>query len=128
MSGQTPALRGVAPDTATLRFFPMLGDSMEPRIRSRDLVAVLPIDHIGSDNLYVLEILGQPTVARVTRTGEGFHASYDNPRYLGGTYTHEQMDAAVIGVVIGVFGWVNDPRDFAKAGRPIDGSAGSAAP
>ena len=79
MSAQTPALRGAAPDTKSLRFFPMVGDSMEPRIRPRDLVAVLPFDHVGSDNLYVLEVLGQPTVVRVTRTGDGFHAAYDNP-------------------------------------------------
>jgi phage repressor protein C with HTH and peptisase S24 domain len=117
-------LRSHAPDTTALRFFPMRGDSMEPRIRSRDLVAVLPIDRVGSDNLYVLEILGQPTVLRVSRTNDGFRAGPDNPRYSSGTYTREQIDAMVLGVVIGVFAWVNDPSDY-LAGRAIDGRAAS---
>ena len=108
MSAHPPALRPPAPDMKGVRWLPMVGDSMEPRIRSRDLVAVLPIDRVGHNGLYVIDQgLGAPAVVRLSQTNEGWHVGYDNPRCLGGPCTRERVDAMVVGIVIGVFAWTN---------------------
>jgi phage repressor protein C with HTH and peptisase S24 domain len=88
----------------------MVGDSMELTISAGDLVVARPTDRVIGDKLYVVERLGQPEVVRVSRTASGFSVFYDNPRYSATPYTREQLDAEVIGEVVGVLHWYECPQ------------------
>lgn len=82
------------------RFFPMVGDSMEPALRSGDLLAVVPADRYDGEGLYVLDLGFGPSIWRCSHVAYSdphlIECRYDNPAYQKHVLPMTKFDDAVL--------------------------------
>ena len=115
--------------SAIPRFVPMAGDSMEPTLRTGDLVAVLPGATWRGDGLYVLCEADTPLIVRASSDFRGgVTVAYDNKRYSSWTLTRGQFTASMLGVVFAICRIVDravmeDAGVLASWAPQIDGAA-----
>lgn len=83
-----------------VRFMPVQGDHMAPALRPQDYVAVMPTCRWHYDSLYVLEVLGEPTVYRCQHVGAGrIQITTDREPEAAQVLTIERFQERVLGIV-----------------------------
>ncbi|MEC4591606.1 S24 family peptidase [Nitrospirillum amazonense] len=95
----------IATAVAAPRFMPVEGDSMEPTLRSGDLVAVVPVTAWHGEGVYALEML--PGCLELFRCAPDYRGGLvlnrDNPRYTTRTVDRawflDHVTAKVAGIV-----------------------------
>lgn len=93
------------PQTAPsgVRLMPIQGDAMEPTFRAGDFAVVLPADHWHGEGLYVLDVLGEPTVYRLATCADpaSLRIAPDNERYTSYEVARETLLPRILGRVVG---------------------------
>lgn len=97
-----PALRPDTFQSPGIRISPVLGDNMEPTLRSRfDYVVCAPTDRYDGEGLYLIDQMGAGVVYRCQCGGNGLiWLLSDNKHYSRKTVTPEQFSEIVLAKVV----------------------------
>lgn len=100
---------------AAPRLFPIVGDGMEPRLRSGDFLMVAAVDCYQYETVYLLDFGdGEAPYFAQRRAGRQLHVRPPNPIYAGSLIAQDEFDQAVTAMSVAEVR-VTD-RNFAASG------------